>query len=147
MPFARTRRKDLTLPAILLLIPVLSSCGPLVDLALDCIDDDQPELSPGSLPNPVLNQEYSETIHVGIRNEPYDDRFRYRFTLSGEIPKGLQTEVQGRDLRLYGTPIELGDFRFTVQVDVESRNSLAGDTDGLCSTIDSRSYQWTIQMM
>lgn len=147
MPFVKIRRKDLTLSATLLLTSVLGGCGPLVDLALDCIDDDQPELSPGTLPNPVLNQEYDATIHVGIRNEPYDDRFRYRFTLTGDLPMGLQTEAVGRDLQLFGTPIELGDFRFTVRVEVESRNTLAGDTDGLCSTVDSRSYRWTIQMM
>jgi hypothetical protein len=132
--------------ATLFLCLSLSGCGPLADLVLDCIDDDQPELSPSTLPNPILNQVYNQVIHVGIRNEPYDDRFDYTFTLSGNIPTGMQIEVLGRDFRLIGTPTELGDFGFTVRVDVEG-NNITNDTTGLCSTTDSQSYRWTVQMM
>ncbi len=117
------------------------------DSLSDCIDNDGPELSPPNLPNPILNQEYNQEVHVGIRNEPNDDRFSYEFTLSGNIPDGMQVSAAGRDLSLFGTPIELGDFNFGVTVKVVEPSQSSNQTSGLCSTIDRINYQWTVQMM
>lgn len=127
----------------LLLSLTLSGC----DTFTDCLDNDGPELSPGTLPNPILNQEYNQVIHVGIRNEPNDDRFNFEFTLSGRIPDGLQTTFAGRDMNIFGTPIELGDFDFSVTVEVVEPSSSSMQTAGLCSTTDRINYQWTVQAM
>lgn len=142
------RRKYSLLLTTLLVSTLLSGCEQLIDLAIDCIDNDKPELS-GLLPHPILNHEYNEVVHVGIRNEPYDDQFDYQFTVSGNFPSGLQSESSGRDLRLFGTPIELGDFSFTIKVEVGGggRIGIADGTEGLCSTIDTKAYQWTVQPM
>ncbi len=129
------------------LTPVLSGCDPLWDLAIDCIDDDRPVLSPAVLPNPILNQVYEDRVHVGIRNEPYDDSFDYTFRVSGQFPPGIQRDTVGRDLRIYGTPTALGDYSFTVRVDVIDSASRPNSTSGLCSTTDEQTYSWTIQPM
>lgn len=129
----------------------LSACQEIVegvfDIALDCIDDDRPVLSPGELPNPVLFQEYEEFIRVGIRNEPNDDSFLYTFTIQGALPEGIQTSASGRNLRLFGTPIIMGEFDFRVRVVVSDRTGSNDRPSGLCSTVDERNYQWSIQMM
>lgn len=127
----------------ILLSLALSGC----DLITDCLDNDGPELSPATLPNPILNQEYSQVVHVGIRNEPNDDRFDYEFTLSGRIPEGLQTTFAGRDLNIFGTPTELGNFDFSVTVEVVESSFSSTQTAGLCSISDRINYRWTVQMM
>jgi len=125
---------------------VLSACDELIDLAVDCVDDDKPELRPTMLANPVLNQLYDELILVSIRNEPFDDSFDYQFTLTGELPEGIETESDGRTFRLLGTPIELGEYRFSVRVDVIGTDNLFNNTNGLCLTTDTRNYIWNIQI-
>ena len=129
--------------AIILLSLALSGC----DSITDCLDNDGPELSPSTLPNPTLNQEYNQVVHVGIRNEPNDDRFNYEFTLSGRIPEGLQSTSAGRDMSIFGTPIELGNFDFSVTVEVVERSISSTQTQGLCSTTDRINYQWSVQVM
>jgi len=126
---------------------LISSCDFFVDAAIDCIDNDEPRLSPNLLPNPILNQTYSEVVQVSIQNEPRDDLFDYQFTLTGALPEGMQTEIAPREIRVFGTPIELGDFNFSVRVDVLDNPGRFGDTSGLCSTVDVNNYEWTIQAM
>ncbi|MBX2839154.1 MAG: hypothetical protein KTR35_20025 [Gammaproteobacteria bacterium] len=126
---------------LVLLALALMGC----DDVLDCIDDDQPELRPNSLPNPVLNQEYDQVIRASIRNEPYDDRFDYSFTFRGDLPSGIQTEADDRDFKIYGTATQMGDFEFTVTVMVDGNLGDYNDTSGLCTTIDSEVYQWSVQ--
>jgi len=128
---------------ILVLSLALTGC----DLAADCIDDDGPELSPRTLPNPILNQEYDEIVHVGIVREPFDDRFTYEFNVSGTLPDGLQTDAFGQDLRIFGTPIEQGDFDFSVRVRVVEPSSSSNQTAGLCRISDTQGYRWTVQIM
>lgn len=125
---------------------ILSACDELLDLAVDCLDGDKPQLRPAILANPVLNQLYDETILVSIRNEPFDDSFAYRFTLTGELPGGIETDIEGRNFRLLGTPIELGEYRFSVRVDVTGTDNPFNNTDGLCLTTDTSNYIWNIRI-
>ena len=130
-----------------LCLGTLSACDELLDLAVDCVDDDKPELRPLVLDNPVLNQTYDETIRVSIRNEPFDDSFTYRFSIEGELPDGIRTDSEDRDFRLFGTPIELGEFRFSVRVDVTGTDNPFSNTSGLCRTMDTNNYVWNVQIM
>jgi len=132
----------LTAPVLLLSLAI-TGC----DIAADCIDDDGPELSPRTLPNPILNQEYDQLVHVGIVREPFDDRFTYEFSTSGRLPEGLQTDAFGQDLRIFGTPIEQGDFNFEVRVRVVEPTSTSTQTSGLCRISDTQGYSWTVQIM
>ena len=125
---------------------ILSACDELLDLAVDCLDGDKPELRPAILASPVLNQLYDETILASIRNEPFDDSFTYEFTLTGELPEGIETDIEGRNFRLLGTPIELGEYRFSVRVDVLGNNNPFNNTNGLCQTTDTNNYIWNIRI-
>lgn len=124
----------------------LSGCDVLLDAAIDCIDNDGPRLSPNVLPDPVLFETYSERVQVSISNEPRDDNFEFRFSLIGDLPEGMEFESAGRDFRLFGTPIELGVFNFSLRVVVTGTRNGFNDTSGLCTTVDTNNYVWTIQM-
>jgi len=120
MSFSRTLQRHRSLSMVVLLCSVLSGCDQIFDSLIDCIDGDKPVLE-GALPSPILNQEYNEGITVGIRNEPYDDLFNYRFELTGNLPVGIQQSSTGRSFRLFGTPIETGEYNFRISVQVKDR--------------------------
>ncbi|MFK7892191.1 MAG: hypothetical protein AB8B63_15345 [Granulosicoccus sp.] len=125
----------------------LSACDFLLDKALDCLDNDRPDLRPNALRNPVLNQTYDELVQVSIRNEPRDDTYNYQFFFIGASHDGMQYRSSGREFRLSGTPIELGEFRFSIQVKVSGIPDSFNDTSGLCSTEDTNNYIWAVQIM
>jgi len=117
---------------------------PTIGVAVACIDNDKPVLR-GALPSPVLNQEYDAIIHVGIRNEPYDDSYDYTFEILGDFPPGMTTENSGRQIRLMGTPTMAGEYNFKVRVRVEDGPNGEDRTSGLCFTVDNESFHWNIQ--
>ena len=152
MSFYKTLQWCRLLRMLLLLSSALSvsGCDLIFDSIIDCIDDDRPEIR-GELPSPVLNQYYDEGVSVSIRNEPYDDKFIYSYDFSGSLPEGIQIDIDDRSFRLIGTPIETGEYQFSISVKVEDStpysNDLTGDTEGLCSTSDSENFRWSVRVM
>jgi len=121
----------------------LSGC----DYIVDCLDGDGPVFNRGSLPSPVLNQVYEETIRVSIENEPRDDWFRYAFEYSGRLPQGISTIANGRDFILTGTPTEMGTFSIEVLVQVRGRDNnptFSTGTSGLCYTSRAKKYTFSV---
>jgi len=143
----KSNKKYPMLTAVLLSSFSLSGCDALFDHAIDCIDNDGPVLNPSVLPNPILNQVYDERVLASIKNEPNDNRFKYEFSLLGTLPEGMQSETGGREIRLFGTPTELGDFNFTIDVEILDDSTIGNDTSGLCFTFDRNEYRWSIQTM
>jgi len=121
----------------------LSGCASLADIMVDCIDGDGPVISPASLPNAVVGEPYLAVLTTSIRNEPYDDRFRYRITLSSGLPDGLSAEIFHREVRIVGVPSELDISNFIVEVDVS--DSKGANTAGLCRHTKRREYALTVQ--
>jgi len=133
----------------LMLAMLQSSCDVFLDAAIDCLDGDRPQFNRSVLPNPILNQAYRELIQASIRNEPYDDRFIYDFTVSGRLPAGLVTEIVNRDVLVIGTPTELGTFTLGLFVEVRLSSSSAYNhaDNGLCSTRYSRNFELVVSAM
>lgn len=152
-------RKPVALPLLLASTTLLASCGPLSDLAFDCIDDDGPVLRPRVIPNPVLNQTYDVTITASIENEPFDDSFDYDIVISRTLPPGLIADVFERRVRISGAATELGDFAIDVGVTVNDPgfnsvtfNSEFGHTtsngvtsSNLCRFTTQRTYSVSVQ--
>lgn len=156
-----TARASLTLAGTLL----LSSCLPVTDLLIDCIDDDGPVLNPRVLPNPVLNQSYDVRIIASIDNEPFDDSFLYDIVVSRTLPEGLIADIFERQVRISGAATELGTFEVDVGVTVEdpnvivvnngfnnngfngnfNNNNFNGTNSGLCFVSTQRLYRLTVQ--
>lgn len=154
---AKAMRTSVVLAGTLL----LSSCGPVTDYLIDCIDNDGPQLSPRTIPNPVLNQSYDVRITASINNEPFDDSFLYDIVVSRTLPEGLIADIFERQVRITGAATELGTFDIDVGVAVEDPNSFEfnngfnnnnsninfnnnGTSSGLCFVQTQRTYQLTV---
>lgn len=160
-PMRKTKSVWKTLPISLAGLTLLAGCGPLTDLAFDCIDDDGPVLSPRFIPNPVLNQSYEVRINASIENEPFDDSFNYDIVISDTLPPGLSAFVFERQVRITGAATELGSYTFDISVAVDdpdsgnfnnngsdnsnfSINGYPGNTSGLCRVNTQRTYELTV---
>jgi len=131
---------------LLLSTTLLISCDPFSGGAifLDCIDDDGPVLNPKTLPTPVLNQSYEAIIQASIDNEPYDDRFHYRFNIGSGLPQGLIVNTFEREVRITGAPVVLGDYGIRIEVAVED-GSGGNAQSRLCRTKAARNYVFNVQ--
>lgn len=125
---------ELIKATVLILTLFLGGC----DGVLDCLDNDGPEFNKSTLLPAVLNQVYSEDIRASVNNEPQDQRFDYRFVLTGELPEGLSTFVSGQSYLFTGTPTESGIFQFKLYVEVDDgRNA---QESGLCYVSHTRDF-------
>ncbi|MEE9321669.1 MAG: hypothetical protein V3U76_14585 [Granulosicoccus sp.] len=118
----------------------LSGCEAL-DEAFDCLDNDVPEFRDSTLLPGVLNQVYGDTIRIGINNDAFDEWYNYRVELTGELPPGIL--FRREQLRLYfeGTPLAVGDFEFTLRLEVLPGSSRdQEDIDSLCRTVEFGNY-------
>ncbi len=128
-----------TLAICTLLVSLLSGC----DSVLDCLDDDGPVFNKSFLNVAVLNEVYTDSIQVSVRNEPRDDRFEYRFVLSGNLPQGLSYRTNGRNFFIDGTPTESGLFPLSLFVEVD--DGLDAIDSGLCFRSRSTDYRLNVQ--
>ncbi|HWD39411.1 MAG TPA: Ig domain-containing protein [Fimbriimonas sp.] len=71
-----------------------------------------PTITPSSLPNPVLNAAYSQTL---ILNNPAQSPAPI-WTTDGTLPPGLSLAGNGNSAVLAGTPTTPGTYGFTVRV-------------------------------
>ncbi len=126
-------------------LPVMIICALLAlslsgcDAVVDCIDGDGPALDTSGLQPATLNKEYLHTIRASVRNEPFDDRFEYDFAIiGGALPAGISGIESGRSFTLTGTPTELGEFTFRLNVFVDDGQN-AFDS-GLCFRNEDRNF-------
>lgn len=125
---------------------LLSACDD-VEKAIDCIDDDRAQFSSGSLPDPVLNEAYNESITASVSNTPDDNDFDYTFTLEGDLPTGISFRVDGRTAYFEGAAIETGTWMPTLNVVVSDGGGSFGDgadADTLCRTSQTRTFTMVV---
>ena len=128
---------------ILLAIYLLVSCRDGESGIDDCLENRNIEFSDSTVPAAVLNQEYLARVRVGINNEPNDDRYNYIFDFDGDLPHGVfwSQNDQERVITLYGTPTELGTFRFEIRVTAELPDSESDDEPDLCLSSEREDFQ------
>jgi len=137
-------RKYILILFILFITVYLSSC----EVVLNCLFDNEPEFETDSLPTAIVNQEYSANIYASVRDIRsgdvpdycYND---YEFTLEeGHLPDGLKlTELYSTNaVRIEGTPTELGEYKFKLEVYVYVNY----DCDDLCTNYAYRDYVITV---
>ncbi|TWO32811.1 hypothetical protein E1J38_008065 [Seonamhaeicola sediminis] len=122
------------------------------DDVLDCIINVRPELQNKSLEFARVDQFYLETISAEVKNEPNDNGYNYYFTVTGNIPKGIEVYYDYRKVIFEGTPIEKGRFTIRVSLYVESLDECYYDDfegrtichDPLCTNNTSRAYTLSI---
>lgn len=121
----------------------LTSCEDIID----CIINVRPELKGNELEPARLDEYYFETISAEIKNEPRDNDYDYYFSVSGNIPRGLDVVYNYREVVFEGIPREPGRYNIRVSLNVEAINEYYYDEfgnerrrDPLCSHNTSKTY-------
>ncbi len=97
----------------------LPACDVVEDKVIDCVNFDKPEFNTDSLHDAVLNQAYSASIVVEIKNNPDDEYYDYEFYLkAGNLPDGLKLVQEGYEPIAFieGTPITPGYYEFIIEI-------------------------------
>lgn len=87
---------------------------------------------------------YRWEIHAEVKNEPFDDRYDYLFSLlEGALPAGLAFSDAGDYALVSGTPLEPGAFPITVRVtsDTLRFEELREEDSTIADTGDSRGFR------
>lgn len=126
----------------------LTSCEDIVE----CIINVRPELSGRELQTAYVDDYYFDTVTAQIKNEPFDNGYYYYFTVSGEIPRGIDVIYEYRRIIFEGRPLEPGRYTIRVSLTAEAENDFYYDDNGnqryhdpLCSNDTSRVYTLVVR--
>lgn len=125
-------------PLLFLFIFTFLSC----DEELECLFGLRPEINENSVSAAVVNQEYFDRITAEVDNAVNDDSFDYFFTITGDIPEGIDVLFFPRSIDFIGVPEEAGTFNFTVFLAVEKIEDGRLDSSPTCT--DSVSTDFTL---
>jgi hypothetical protein len=115
---------------ILLLMILISfnSCSEL----LDCIAKTEPILPNKTFVDATIGNNYNQFIEAEVKNDPNDDAYTYHFSINGNLPAGINYNINDRRLSFYGVPTNSGIYRFTVYLTIDYPNdSFYEDNDGI----------------
>ena len=136
-------------PSLLLLaLVVITSCQDI----LECVINRHPQLPDQRLEVGQVDRYYYDEILADIKNEPRDNSYYYYFSVSGDLPPGMDYRIEYRTIVLEGTPIKSGNYRMNVHLSVEQANDYheecennLNDCDGLCTETTVRTYNIIIR--
>lgn len=133
---------------LLLLLVSLFGCRDGDSGIDDCLENRVLEFSSSTVPSAVLNQEYLTRVRVRINNEPNDDRYSYIFDFDGDLPDGItwSQDESEREIIIYGTPTQLGTFRFTFTVTAELPERDSEEEPDLCVSSASEDFQIIVRV-
>ncbi|WP_133067248.1 hypothetical protein [Flagellimonas pacifica] len=123
------------------LVFFFSSC----DEIHECIFNINPEIHNKRLDIGVLGVEYYDVITAEVSNEVFDNDYIYDFDVYGDLPPGIFLDFDRRSIEIYGTPEEVGVYRFEVELSVESYDEYGYDGSPTCE--DSTVREFTIQVV
>ncbi len=132
-------------PLILVAVFLSSSCSNVID----CLINVRPELQHRQLEAGYADRYYFDKISAQIKNDPNDNSYDYYFSVSGEVPRGIDVIYDYRDVIFEGVPEETGRFRIRVSLDVDAYEYYDYQTDtysdGLCTDYTSKVYTLVIR--
>lgn len=118
---------------------------------LECVINRRPELPNKTLSIAHTNDNYYEVINAQIKNEPRDNDYYYYFSISHNLPDGMDVYVEYRSVIIEGYPSSQGQFYIDVDLRVEEYEDYYdycenqfNDCDGLCVETTSKIYHLRI---
>ena len=127
---------------ITFLLPLIVFTFLSCDEELECLFGLKPEINTKTISSAIVNQEYFDRITAEVDNAVNDDSFDYFFTITGDIPEGIDVIFFPRSIEFRGAPEETGSFDFTVFLAVEKIEDGRLDSSPTC--VDSVSTDFTL---
>ncbi|WP_222984351.1 hypothetical protein [Flagellimonas meishanensis] len=115
------------------------------DEVYECIFNINPEIHDRPLEIGLVGERYYGIITAEISNEVNDNDYFYDFDIIGELPPGIFFDVNRRSIEFFGIPEEVGNYRFRVELFVESYDYDGFDGSPTCS--DSAVRDFVIQVV
>ena len=118
----RTLRTAFKTLILCLLFWSISGCelvGMAMEEAIDCVFRMSAQLDGRTLEEGRVGELYDEMLVASVKNTPNEHHFEYYFTISGDLPPGVQANVSDRKVFFRGVPQEAGNYQVNVHVDIE----------------------------
>ena len=106
------------------------ACEAIIDEAFECILKVMPKLPDKQLVDGEIGYRYFDSIKASAINSSNDDSWWYNFKITGNLPSGVEYEIDNRTIYISGTPTEKGVFRLKINVRIGNGN--IENDDGLC---------------
>lgn len=114
--------------SLLFVFLVLVSC----EDALECALGIRPEINETAITTAFVDEVYEQRITAEVNNTANDNAYNYFFEVYGDLPAGIDVLFLAREIRIVGTPLEAGNFDFTVFLWVERFENGFYDTSPTC---------------
>ena len=118
------------------------ACEEIIIESIECILKVMPKLPDKQLEDGKIWQSYFESIQASAINSVNDDSWEYRFVITGNLPTGVEYEIDNRTIFLSGQPTNKGVFKFKVNVSIGS--GFVENDDGVCFSGDSTEKTYSI---
>ena len=127
----------------LVVIAILFTQG--CDEVYECLFNIEPEIHDRPLEIGIVGERYYGIVTAEISNEVNDNDYFYDFEIIGELPPGVFYDINRRSIEFFGIPEETGNYRFRVELFVESYDYYGYDRSPTCS--DSAVRDFVIQVL
>lgn len=100
----------------------------------------------------MTGTDYDQGVKAEIRNDPNDNSYQYFFNITGTVPPGLDTYVDGRTIHFAGKATTVGHYEFKVSVRVDPPQSYDPDSgyweddDRICFGNDTAERSYVIEV-
>ncbi len=118
------------------------ACEEIIIESIECILKVMPKLPDKQLEDGKIWRDYFENIQASAINSVNDDSWEYRFVITGNLPSGVEYEIENRTIFLSGQPTNKGVFKFKVNVSIGS--GFVENDDGVCFSGDSTEKTYSI---
>jgi len=118
------------------------ACEEFINEALDCILKVMPKLPDKQLADGEIGYKYFESIKASAINSSRDDSWGYSFVITGNLPTGVEYDIDHRTIFISGQPTDKGVFRFKVNLMIG--NGIMENDDGICFSDDSTEKTYSI---
>ncbi len=129
-------KRTITLFLSIFTVVLFTGC----DEVFECIFNIEPEIHDRPLEIGIVGERYYDIITAEISNEVNDNDYFYDFGIVGELPPGVFYDINRRSIELFGVPEEPGNYRFRVELSVESFDFDGFDGSPTCSDFVVRDF-------